>query len=152
MRRILLMGMSGVGKSTIAEALRTRGYAAVDTDRDAYRIAPDGEWLWDEAAIDRHLSRTEVELLFIIGSASNQSQFYPRFDVLILLSAPVEVMTARIRARTNNPFGKSEEELARILRDTKEIEPLMRGVVHAEVRTDRPLDDVVDEILALALS
>ncbi len=52
-KRVLVTGMSGVGKSSIAAALTARGYLAVDTDRDASRIAEGGERLWDKHEIDR---------------------------------------------------------------------------------------------------
>lgn len=143
--------MSGVGKSAVAGSLKARGYVAVETDHDAYVVAPDGEWLWDEETVDRHLSDPGAETVFIVGSASNQVGFYDRFDVIVLLSAPTEVMLDRIRTRANNPFGKSPEERAKVLDDQQQVEPILRRVAHHEIVTDRPVDDVVDELVRLAL-
>ncbi len=36
MKRVLLTGMSGTGKSTLVRALAARGYTAVDTDSDEW--------------------------------------------------------------------------------------------------------------------
>lgn len=74
----MVTGMSGVGKSSIAAALTARGYLAVDTDRDASRIAEGGERLWDKHELDRLRSADQAQPLFIADSASNQTQFYRR--------------------------------------------------------------------------
>jgi dephospho-CoA kinase len=147
----LLTGMSGVGKSTIVEALHARGHRAVDTDERAYRIAPDGDWLWDEREIDRLLSADDVSVIFIAGCASNQVQFYGRFHQIVLLSAATDVMVERLRSRTNNPYGGTDQELARILSDKATYEPMLRRVAHHEIETDRSLEKIVDEILELGM-
>ena len=46
MSRVLVTGMSGVGKSTLLEELARRGYTVLDTDYDGWVLA-DGRW--DEA-------------------------------------------------------------------------------------------------------
>jgi dephospho-CoA kinase len=143
--------MSGVGKSSVAEALEDRGYLAIDTDSRASRVAPDGEWLWDEREIERLLSLDE-EVLFILGSASNQTRYYAQFDCVLLLSAPTEVMLERVAARTTNPYGKTEEEAAKIVADKEAFEPMLRRVASFEVRTDRPLGAVVEDVLRLSRS
>jgi dephospho-CoA kinase len=140
--------MSGVGKSAVGRALQDRGFVVVDTDRDASRIAPDGEWLWDEDTIEQVLALEDA--LVIVGCASNQVHYYDRFDVVVLLSAPTGVMIERIESRTDNPFGKDESEMATILANKRTIEPMLRGVAHHEIATDRPLADVVDDIARLA--
>ena len=38
MKRVLFTGMSGVGKSTVAERLTELGYKAVDTDHDGFSV------------------------------------------------------------------------------------------------------------------
>jgi hypothetical protein len=58
-------------------------------------------------------------------------------------------MGERLASRSNNPFGKSSEELARILADLETFEPSMRRTATHEIDTSKPLDRVVDEILSL---
>jgi hypothetical protein len=36
---------------------------------------------------------------------ANQGRFYDRFDAVVLLSAPADVILERIEARTTNTFG-----------------------------------------------
>jgi dephospho-CoA kinase len=151
MTAILVTGMSGVGKSSVAAELRRRGFSAVDTDAEASRVAPDGEWLWDERKVERALDATSGDaLVFIVGSASNQVQFYRRFDLVVLLTAPADLMLERVGTRTTNPFGSTSEERQKILADKQAFEPMMRRRAHLEISTVQPLSSVVDELLAAA--
>ena len=149
MKRVLLTGMSGSGKSTIVAELAARGFKAVDADEGWSRLAPDGEWLWIEARIDELLATECADVLFIGGTASNQVRFYSRFDYIILLSAPADVITQRLAIRPNNPFGKQPDELARVLGDLAAVEPMLRRAATHEIGTSRALDEVVDDIVRL---
>ena len=51
-------------------------------------------------------------MLFVQGTTRNKILFYPRFDHIVLLSAPPEILTARLAARTANLYGKDPAELA----------------------------------------
>jgi dephospho-CoA kinase len=146
---VLVTGMSGVGKSSVAEELRRCGFLALDTDADASRVSTDGEWLWDETKVKSFLDASAGTTRFVVGSASNQVRFYERFDFVLLLSAPTDVMLERVRARTNNPFGHSLEQRQKIVADKEQFEPMIRGRADAEITTDRPLTDVVDQLLAI---
>ena len=148
--RVLLTGMSGTGKSAVVAALVAQGVRAIDTDYGFCEVAPDGEWIWSGALLQELLSSEDGDLLVVAGCASNQARFYGQFDLVILLSAPLEVMIERIRSRTENGFGKTPEELARVLSDLEAVEPLLRVRAGAEVRTDRPLEAVVDDVIALS--
>jgi shikimate kinase len=157
-RRILLTGLSGVGKSTVSEALAARGFRAIDLDSDEWsewRRSDDGvgvrgnlDWVWREDRVRRLLASEDDEVLFISGSASNQAQFYPRLDGIVLLSAPAEVMAERLATRTNNPYGKQPDELERALQLKSSIEPMLRTSAHLEIDTSAPLEDVVQAVIA----
>jgi dephospho-CoA kinase len=48
-KRVLLTGMSGTGKSTVIGALAARGYKALDVDDLGwYEYTPDGAQVWRE--------------------------------------------------------------------------------------------------------
>jgi shikimate kinase len=137
--------MSGTGKSTVAAALQARGHRAIDLDAGYVVPIEDGRQLWDEPAVEALLDGPD-ELLFVMGLEENGVRLLPRFDAVVLLSAPVEVLTERLATRTTNPFGKDPAELAWVLADLKEVEPLLRRIATHEIDTTRPLADVVDEV------
>nr|WP_198151862.1 AAA family ATPase [Kibdelosporangium sp. MJ126-NF4] len=155
---ILVTGMSGTGKSTVLNHLAQRGYRAIDTDDGDWienAPLPDGTGMepqWREDRIDALLTSHEQsgEPLFIQGTVHNQSTFYPRFTEIVLFTAPLDVMLDRIATRDTNPFGKTAEERQRIMADKEEIEPLLRESATVEIDTTKPLQDVVDQLAALA--
>jgi hypothetical protein len=149
-KRVLLTGMSGTGKSSVIGALSALGFKAVDTDDGWCEPLPDGRQRWREDAISQLLDTEDADVLFVAGCEENQGRFHPRFDLIILLSAPVEVLTGRLASRTTNCFGRAPGELDRILDDLQVIEPLLRQVATHEIRTTMPLDDVVAAVLQLA--
>ena len=150
MTAILVTGMSGVGKSTALVEVARRGFDTVDTDYGDWIREVDGEPLWREPLIDELLSRPRAAPLFVQGTVANQGRFYHRFDAVVLLSAPAEMMLERLRTRTTNPFGKTAEERARIMRDLAEVEPLLRASATHELDTTQPLSDIVDSLIAIA--
>lgn len=149
MKRVLVTGMSGTGKSSLTVELLARGYAAVDTDDGWCEPRPAGRQQWREEAISALLAREDVPVLFVAGCEENMAAFLPQFDHIVLLTAPVETLIERLGTRTNNPFGEAPGELRRFLADVREVEPLLRRVADHEVSTTLPLDDVVTTILRL---
>lgn len=150
MKRVLVTGMSGTGKSSVIRALAARGHKAIDTDDGWCEPLPDGRQRWREDAIGRLLDTEDAQVLFVAGCEENQVRFHPRFDLIVLLSAPAEVLAARLASRTGNPFGKSAGELERVLDDLRLVEPRLRKVADHEIVTTVPLDDVVAEVLRLS--
>ena len=104
---------------------------------------------WREEQIRRLLSTEDADVLFVSGTASNQGTFYRQFDHVVLLSAPRPVIVERLATRTNNPYGKHADELARVLGHIETVEPLLRRGATLEVDTSAPLDQVVETILRL---
>ncbi|MET0699498.1 MAG: AAA family ATPase [Mycobacterium sp.] len=151
MKRVLLTGMSGTGKSTVVRELVARGYRAVDTDDGWCEPTPDGRQRWRTAAMQQLLHTDTADVLFVAGCEENQVDFYDQFDQIILLAVPVDVLRRRVATRTTNPFGKSSDELARILADHAEVEPLLRRAAGHEVNTAAPIADVVEQILGLTI-
>ena len=149
MKRVLLTGMSGTGKSSVVRELSARGYKAIDTDAGWVESLPDGRQQWLADAIQQLLDTEDADVLFVAGCEENQAQFHSQFDHIVLLSAPLDTMSERLATRTDNPYGKAPEELARILADVETVEPLLRRVATSEVRPTAPLEDVVTDVLRL---
>jgi len=150
MKRILLTGMSGTGKSSVIRALADLGYKAIDADDGWCEQLPDGRQRWREDAITALLATEDSDMLFLAGCEENQVQFHPQFDHIILLSAPVKTMLQRLGARTSNPYGQTPGDLDRVVSDTQNIEPLLRQAADHEISTTMPLQAVVTGILRLA--
>jgi shikimate kinase len=148
-KRVLLTGMSGTGKSSVVRELAARGFKAVDTDDGWSEPLPDGRQMWREDAVRALLATEDADVLFVAGCEENQVHFHAQFDHVILLSAPLEVLAGRLATRTGNPYGKSPEELSRIVDDIETVEPLLRRVADHEVRTTIPLNEVVNTVLRL---
>jgi shikimate kinase len=148
-KRVLLTGMSGTGKSSVIQALAAAGYKAVDTDDGWSEPLPDGRQQWREDAIAALLACEDADILFVGGCEENQVRFHSQFDHIILLSAPIDVLLDRLANRTSNPYGKSPEDRNRILDDLAAVEPLLRRAADHEVRTTMPLTEVVATVLHL---
>ena len=150
MRRVLLTGMSGTGKSTVIAVLAARGFKAVDLDTPGWsEYGPNGDWVWCENRIQDLLSVEDGGILFVSGCAENQVRFHPQFDRIILLSAPADVLVERLTTRTNNSYGKHPDELADVLSYLEAVEPRLRRVAGHEVDASAPLDEVVATVLRL---
>jgi shikimate kinase len=153
---ILVTGMSGTGKSTTLAELARRGHPVVDTDYgDWVEGVPSGggdrtERLWREDRIDALLGEHTEGTLFVSGCVANQGRFYSRFKAVVLLSAPEEVILARVASRRTNPYGKTEAERALILDDLHTVEPLLRAGASAEIDTRRPIGEVADMLESIA--
>jgi broad-specificity NMP kinase len=145
--------MSGTGKSTALGELRRRGYEVIDTDEPGWTewSDEDGGYVWREDRVAELLAREREAPLFVSGSVSNQGRFYPRFDAVVLLRAPTEVLLSRIESRTTNDYGKTAEERELILEHLAEVEPLLRATCTHELDAAQPVDDVVAELILIAL-
>lgn len=152
--RVLVTGMSGNGKSSALAALGERGYRVVDTDGSGWwERRHDGtgyDRFWREDRIAALLAEEDGRALFVSGTAPNQGRFYDRFDAVVLLSAPEEVVLERVAARTEHDFGKRPGEREKIRRDLAETEPLLRAGATHEIDTRCPLAEVVDRLAAIA--
>jgi shikimate kinase len=144
MARVLVTGMSGTGKSSVLTELRRRGYLTVDTDYDGWTL-PDRTW--DETRMAALLAGNRT--VAVSGTVSNQGRFYDRFEQVVLLSAPLDVIVARIVARTDNPYGKTPEQHAEIERNLVEVEPLLRTGASVELDGRRPIAELAEVIAAL---
>ena len=146
MARILVTGMSGVGKSTLLRELARRGHLTVDTDYDGWVLA-DGNW--DEGRMTQLLHHESA--IVVSGTAENQAQFYDRFDAVILMTAPLDVLLERVRQRKDNPYGTTKADREEIRGYVVTVQPLLRlGATHELDGTSSvsELADATERILA----
>lgn len=116
MSRVLVTGMSGVGKSTLLDGLARRGYTVLDTDFDGWVLA---NGRWDEARMSDLLDR--VTSIVVSGTVENQVKFYDRFDHIVLLSAPIDTLIERERSRTTSK--RSSRFCVKVPASSSTVEP-----------------------------
>ncbi len=146
-----MTGMSGTGKSSALVELGRLGFEVVDTDDPGWTDWSDteGGYVWREDRIESLLVADTGAALFVSGTVSNQGKFYSRFDAVVLLSAPVDVLLVRIENRTTNSYGKTPEERELFLQDLADVEPLLRRSCTHELDATQPLDRVVRQLAEL---
>ncbi|MDR6288525.1 MULTISPECIES: AAA family ATPase [Inquilinus] len=162
MKRVLITGMSGTGKSAVIQELAARGCRALDLDTPEWShwvdaAPPDGltpaegqDWVWREDRVRDLLSTPRDGPLFISGCAENMGRLFPLIETVILLSAPVDTIMARLTARSADGYGSTAKERRKVGELIAMIEPLLRQAAHHEIDTTGPVPATVDEILRLA--
>jgi shikimate kinase len=159
MKRVLITGMSGTGKSAVIQELASRGYPAHDLDTPEWSewidAAPsDGltpvqgkDWIWRENRVRELLSGWKEGTLFISGCAGNMGRFFPLIDCVVLLSAPVDTIVERLETRSSGSYGHVAEERRKVVELISTVEPLLRKAADREIDTRKPVRATVDEIL-----
>ena len=153
----LIEGVSGVGKSAVCRALRLRGIAAVDGDRElAYQGDPQtgapttqrghAYHIWDVEKVEHIAAQQDEAWTFFCGGSRNFHRFLHLFDAVFILDVDVDTLNARLDSREDNDWGKSEEERALILRLHATREDLPADAI--TIDASRPLDVVLDDILS----
>lgn len=150
---MLVTGMSGTGKSSALAELARRGHRVLDTDDPGWIVesptAGGIEPLWDLERIGVLLDRHRAGRLFIAGCVANQRALYERFDAVVLLSAPVDVLLERVADRANS-FGSTYADRAKIASDLAAVEPLLRAGAEHEIDTTTSIASVVATLERIA--
>ena len=144
-----MTGMSGTGKSTALDELARRGFRVVDTDEPGWKEWRDDGWIWREDRMAELLGADGERTLYVSGCVSNQGRFYDRFDAVVLLSAPAEVIIERIETRTTNRYGTAPGERELILGHLASVEPRLRATCTHEIDATRPLGEIVERLIAI---
>lgn len=171
-KNYLIDGISGTGKTTVAEELERRGYNVLHGDRELkFRGDPKtgkrveepkhkneldkAIWrqkhhIWDLNKVKSVISDNSIPVSFFCGGSRNSSQFIELLDgVFILVVNDIDEIFRRLDERVlRDPTdfgGKPEEkELVAKLHASKEDIP-KDGIF---INSTQQLNDVVDEILS----
>lgn len=170
-KNYLIEGVSGTGKTTVAEELQRRGFHVLHGDRElAYRGYPEtGEplnalddnkamnntewaqkhWLWDIDKVKAVIADHSIPISFFCGGCRNFHCFIDLLDgVFVLEVDDFEILNRRLDervARDPTDFGGKPEEkkLVARLHQTKEDVP-KNGII---IDATAPIVRVVDEIV-----
>ena len=171
-KNYLIDGVSGVGKTTVAEELERRGYHVVHGDRVlAYYGDPEtGEpldwpahmseadavawgtrhWVWPVDKVKALIADRGHPMSFFCGGSRNSHQFIDLFDQIFILEIDLDTLHRRLARRPDDEFGGKpiERELAARMHATRAGIP-KRGVI---IDATAPLAQVVDTILENCIS
>ncbi|HYD08537.1 MAG TPA: hypothetical protein VEA78_00435, partial [Acidimicrobiales bacterium] len=88
--------------------------------------------------------------VFLCGGAGHERDFWELLDLVVCLVADDDTLRRRLAARTDNGYGKTAEELAGILDANASWAKSYRDSGAVIVDSTKPLDEVVDTVLAAA--
>ncbi|RHA37578.1 AAA family ATPase [Cellulomonas rhizosphaerae] len=156
-RNYLVEGLSGTGKTTVADELARRGFHVVHGDRVlAYQGDPEtGErtdaglhehHIWDVDQVRALAADRADPATFFCGGSRNFPKFIDLFDAVFVLEVDLVTLNRRLDARPDEEWGGGKPtERARIehWHATKGDVP-QQGIA---IDATAPIEAVVDEIL-----
>jgi len=167
LRNYLIEGVSGAGKTAVAEELQRRGHHVIHGDRAlAYLGDPEtGEalegpaesvadrvrwrherWIWDLSKVEALIADRSHAQSFFCGGSRNHSRFIHLFDAVFVLDLDAGTLHRRLAARPKDEFGGRPEERQLIARVHATKEDLPKNAVCIDATA--PVARVVEEILS----
>ena len=170
---VLVTGISASGKSSVCAELRRRGYDAHDSDDDKNAVWVDRttgevirridgpartpgyldryEWRFDPERVAALAGRAEDRPVFLCGATANEAEVWPHFRLSIYLAIDGETLRHRLATRASNDFGRSDYERDMVLGWHQGAEDEYRRLGAVAVDGTRPLPEVVDAVLSVAI-
>lgn len=172
MNKIFITGISGTGKTTVSEELQKRGFHAISIDEVkglcSWRNRETGERTTGQVELNKEFTDTHKwicdidqlkelmgagsEIVFVLGMASNRDELASLFNKVLLLQCKPETFLHRLDTRTNNSFGKDPSIQNHILEWYEAFENGLLKDGAISINTDRPVNEVVDEVIQQAVS
>ena len=167
-KNYLIDGVSGTGKTTVAEELQRRGYHVIHGDRElAYRGDPgtgeplDGpadesvtDWsawvhahhIWDLDKVRSVIADQRQAISFFCGGSRNFPRFIDLFDGVFVLDIDPDTLNRRLAGRPTDEFGGRPNERELIMRLHASKEDVPKNAV--SINATAPPAIVADEILS----
>ena len=168
-RNYLIEGVSGTGKTSVAEELQRRGYHVVHGDRELSYVgdpetgepldglAPESvtdsvTWrhehhIWHVDKVKSLLADQRYGKSFFCGGSRNLHRFIDLFDEVFVLNVDLDTLNRRLVGRPEDEFGgkPSERELIGRLHATKEDVPKGGVAIDATAPIERVVDDILEK-------
>src|SRR6185437_16331828 len=172
MNAVMITGMSGAGKSTIAAVLARRGLVSIDADDDpvlARSVDPAGNvvedpavpdfawlarhsWAWNPTRLDTLIRAAAPATLYVCGGAANELELADRFTQVFLLEMDEPTMLARLDAPSrDNEWGRIGDTREHLRRRLPGHQERLRAFGAIPIDARQRLDQVVDAILSRTL-
>jgi broad-specificity NMP kinase len=164
MRKYLITGRGGTGKSTICLELQRRGVHAFDADKvpglcrwenrqsgEPININPAGyidfkkvAWAWQDKVLRQLLANASN--LIICGSSSNQENYYPSFDKIFVLVIDPDTHDLRLRTRDFD-YGKHPKLRRELVESHQNFAEKMLDQGAIPINVNQSLEKAVNDIL-----
>lgn len=170
---VLVTGVSGSGKTTIAAELTKQGHDACNMDyvpglcswvnlatgqsepdftiTSAQDWQDKYDWLWDEQKLTELLANSHDT--FFCGSSGNQQRFYSLFGKIFLLKMNAQLIRDRVlNSEREHDYGKLPGEIDAIIgyHESFQEHAIEAGAVVIDAK--RPLTEIVDLILKQSMA
>jgi AAA domain len=167
-KNYLIEGVSGTGKTTVAEELQRRGYHVIHGDRvlayvgdpetgepldcPAYESTADTiawgnkHWIWPVDKVRSLIADQSNAISFFCGGSRNFHRFIDLFDGVFVLDVDLDTLNRRLAVRPEDEFGGKPAERALIARLHATKEDIPKNTVSIDATA--PLARVVDEVLS----
>lgn len=171
-----ITGTPGSGKSAVCDELKRRGYIAYDTDKDAIAFFYDnatGEvikqhvsaedrtpewrqkhtWKAKRETVKSLVAPVENDPVFLCGvTANDAAELWDLFTKVFALTIDDEqVLKKRIGDRSEDGYGKNPHEFAILLQWQQTAAADYKALGAILINADRPIEEVVNDILAQAV-
>ena len=167
LRNYLIEGVSGAGKTTVAEELQRRGHHVIHGDRAlAYLGDPEtGEalewpsegvkdmvrwrherWIWEVSKVKSAIADQRYVRSFFCGGSRNHHHFICLFDGVFVLNIDTETLNLRLAGRLSDEFGGKPEERQLIARLHATEEDIPKNAVNIDATAS--VACVVQQILS----
>jgi len=156
-RNYLVEGVSGAGKTTVAEALERRGFHVVHGDRTlAYQGDPvtgaptpgvhHEHHIWPVDRVRAIAADHGVPVTFFCGGSRNHAQFLDVLDAVFVLDVDRATLEHRLDARPADEYGGTPHRREHVLALHATQEDVPDGI---RIDATQPVEAVVDTILRL---